>query len=246
MLDALVIAGCLSGEKGDAGVSSLVDELAAAVGADTVVRARTGGRPVGQSLPGALSDLRRNGARRALVTTTHVADGRLQRAAADAVRVAAPGFDELRLAPPLLADEKDHAAVAAALDEALPPTPGRAVALAGHRGLECAAAFSQLETALRARGRSDVLVAAPDLLPARLRKRSERTVLLGPLLMALGHHARHDVLEDLAACLAADGRAVTPWPHSLAELPAVRALVIKHAMLQRDCPFVTFARKELA
>ena len=33
MLDVLVIAGCLSGEKGDAGVSSLVDELAAAVAA---------------------------------------------------------------------------------------------------------------------------------------------------------------------------------------------------------------------
>ena len=46
--------------------------------------------------------------------------------------------------------------------------------------------------------------------------------------MALGHHARHDVLGDLAARLAADGLAVTPWAHSLAELPAVRALVVDH------------------
>ena len=245
MLDALVIAGCLSGEKGDAGVSSLVDDLAAAVGADTVARARTGGRPVGASLLDVLSDLQRSGARRVLVATTHVADGRLQRAAADAVHAAAPDFDELCLAPPLLSGEKDHAAVAAALDEALPPAPGRVVALAGHRGPECAAAFAQLETALHARGRSDFLVGAPDLLRSRLRERPERAVLLGPLLMALGHHARHDVLEDLAARLAANGLAVTPWPHSLAELPAVRALVIKHAMIQRDCPFVSFARKEL-
>ena len=229
MVDALVIAGCLSGEKSDMGVSSLVDDLTAAVGAGVVVRARTGGRPVGPSLPDVLSDLRRSGARRALVATTHVADGRLQRDAVDAVRAAAPGFDELRLAPPLLSGAKDHAAVAAALDEALPPAPGRVVALAGHRGPECAAAFAQLEAVLRARGRSDVLVGAPDLLRSRLRAHPERAVLLGPFLMALGHHARHDVLDDLAARLAADGLAVTSWSHSLAELPAVRALVVNHA-----------------
>ena len=228
MVDALVIAGCLSGEKNDAGVTALVDELAAAVGADVVVRARTGGRPVVVSLSDALEELRRGGVRRVLVATTHVADGRLQRDAADAVRAAAPGFDELRLAPPLLGSEKDHAAVAAALDDALPLAPGRVVALAGHRGPECAATFARLEDALRTRGRSDVLVAAPDLLRSRLCERPERSVLLVPLLMALGHHARHDVLGDLSARLAADGLAVTPWPHSLAELSAVRALVIDH------------------
>ena len=229
MVDALVIAGCLSGEKSDAGVIALVDELAAAVGAGAVVRARTGGRPVGQSLPDVLSDLRCSGARRVLVVTTHVADGRLQRATADAVCAAAPDFDELCLAPPLLSGEKDHAAVAAALDEALPPAPGRVVALAGHRGPECAAAFARLEAALHARGRSDVLAAAPDLLRSRLRERPERAVLLAPLLMALGHHARHDVLDDLASRLTADGFDLTLWPHALAELPAVRALVVDHA-----------------
>ena len=88
---ALVIAGCLSGERGDAGVAALVDELAAAVGADTVARARTGGRPVGAALPEVLGDLRGRGVRRALVVTTHVADGRLQREAAGAAHAAAPG-----------------------------------------------------------------------------------------------------------------------------------------------------------
>ena len=44
MVDALVIAGCLSGEEGDAGVAALVRELTEAIGADVVVRARTGGR----------------------------------------------------------------------------------------------------------------------------------------------------------------------------------------------------------
>ena len=223
MPDALVIAGCLSGEKNDAGVAARGEELGAGVGASAAVRARTGGRPVGPSLPDVLDDLRRNGARRVLVATTHVANGRLQREAADAVRAAAPGFDELRLAPPLLADEKDHAVVAAALDAALPAQPGRVVALAGHRGPECAAAFARLEAALHARGRADVLVGSPDLLRERLRGRPERTVLLAPLLMSLGHHARHDVLDDLAGALSAQ-----TWPHSLAELPAIRALVVAH------------------
>ena len=221
---ALVIAGGLSGEKDDAGVAALVDELAAAVGADMTLRARTGGRPVGRALPDVLAELRSGGVRRALVVTTHVADGRLQRAAASAVRDAAPGFESLGLAPPLLAGERDHAAVAAALDEALPARPGRVVALAGHRGPECEAALAGIEGALRERGRGDVLVGAPESLVARL-EGSAPKVLLGPFLMALGHHARHEVLGELARSLSAD-----VWPHALAELPAIRRLVISHAM----------------
>ncbi len=220
---ALVIAGCLSGEKNDAGVAALVDELAAAVGADMTLRARTGGRLVGQALPDVLADLRSGGVRRALVVTTHVADGRLQRAAASAVRDAAPGFESLGLAPPLLAGERDHAAVAAALDEALPARPGRVGALAGPRGPECAAALAGIEGALRERGRGDVLVGAPERLVARL-EGSAPKVLLGPFLMALGHHARHEVLGELARSLSAD-----VWPHALAELSAIRRLVISHA-----------------
>lgn len=221
---ALVIAGCLSGEKDDAGVAALVDELAAAVGADMTLRARTGGRPVGRALPDVLAELRAGGVRRALVVTTHVADGRLQRAAASAVRDVAPGFESLGLAPPLLAGERDHAAVAAALDEALPARPGRVVALAGHRGPECEAALAGIEGALRERGRGDVLVGAPERLVARL-EGSAPKVLLGPFLMALGHHARHEVLGELARSLSAD-----VWPRALAELPAIRRLVISHAM----------------
>lgn len=221
---ALVIAGCLSGEKDDAGVAALVDGLASAVGADMTLRARTGGRPVGRALPDVLAELRSGGVRRALVVTTHVADGRLQRAAASAVRDAAPGFESLGLAPPLLAGERDHAAVAAALDEALPARPGRVVALAGHRGPECEAALAGIEGALRERGRGDVLVGAPERLVARL-EGSAPKVLLGPFLMALGHHARHEVLGELARSLSAD-----VWPHALAELPAIRRLVISHAM----------------
>lgn len=221
---ALVIAGCLSGEKDDAGVAALVDGLASAVGADMTLRARTGGRPVGRALPDVLAELRSGGVRRALVVTTHVVDGRLQRAAASSVRDAAPGFESLGLAPPLLAGERDHAAVAAALDEALPARPGRVVALAGHRGPECEAALAGIEGALRERGRGDVLVGAPERLVARL-EGSAPKVLLGPFLMALGHHARHEVLGELARSLSAD-----VWPHALAELPAIRRLVISHAM----------------
>lgn len=224
MLDALVIAGCLSGEEGDAGVAALVREFSAAVGASATLRARTGGRPVGAPLHEVLGELRGRGARRALVVTTHVADGRLQRVAAAAVSAAAPGFEELRIASPLLASEGDFAATAAALDEALPERSGRAIALAGHRGPECEAAFARLERALRDRGRRDILVDSPDRLPARLPNHPHREALVAPLLMSLGHHARHDVLEDLARTLSAQ-----TWPHSLAELPAIRALVVDHA-----------------
>ncbi|WP_455138297.1 sirohydrochlorin cobaltochelatase [Thermophilibacter sp.] len=225
----LVIAGCLSGERDDAGIAALAGELAAAVGAGTVVRARTGGRPMGASVPEVLAGLCARGARRVLVATTHVADGRLQRTCAADVAVAGSGFEELRLAAPLLADERDLRAVAAALDEALPARAGRIVALAGHRGADCEATLARLEAALRDRGRPDVLVGAPELLAARLDGRPERAALLAPMLMALGHHARRDVLVDLRARLERADRAVTPWPHALAELPAVRDLVVAHA-----------------
>ena len=118
-MDALVIAGCLSGEEGDAGVAALVRELAAAVDASVMMRARTGGRPMGVSLPEALADLRARGARRALVATTHVVDGRLQREAAAAVRAAAPGFEKIRLARPLLACEEGCADEAIAMSAML-------------------------------------------------------------------------------------------------------------------------------
>ena len=72
-------------------MAALVDGLAAAGGADMTLRARTGGRPVGRALPDVLAELRSGGVRRALVVTTHVVDGRLQRAAASAVRDAARG-----------------------------------------------------------------------------------------------------------------------------------------------------------
>lgn len=226
----LVIAGCLSGEKNDAGVAALVGELSRAVPADVCLRARTGGRPVGPAVPEALAELRVRGVRRALVVTTHVADGELQRACAEAVRAAASGFDELRLARPLLAGAEDLAVVAAALDEAIPARPGRVVALAGHRGAECAAAFAGLSRALAARGREDVVVVAQDCLLARVAERTEREVLLGPFLMAMGTHARRDVLVGLRSSLELAGHEVGTWPHSLAELPAIRSLVCAHAL----------------
>ena len=226
--DALVIAGCLSGERDDAGVARLVDELTSAVRADVTIRARTGGRPVGPTVPEVLAELRSAGVRRALVATTHVADGRLQGECAAAVLAASPGFDELRLAPPLLSSEGDFEAVASALDGALPARPGRVVALAGHRGAECEASFARLEAALCRSGRADVLVGAPSSLAGRLSTRPGDTVLLGPLLMSLGHHARRDVLVDLSVELGRAGCVVERWPHALAELPAVRALVVQH------------------
>lgn len=227
---ALVIAGCLSGERGDAGIAALVGDLSRAIGPSITLRARTGGRPVGASLPDALSELRERGTGRVLVATTHVTDGRLQREAAAAVRAAAPGFKDIRLASPLLARESDLIAVARALDAALPAEPGRVVALAGHRGPECEAAFSRLSAALRSLGREDVLVDAPERLEARLRNRVGSWILLGPFLAALGHHARHDVLVCLRAQLESSGFSVATWPHSLAELPAVRGLVVAHAL----------------
>lgn len=234
MPSGLIIAGCLSGEKDDAGVAALVGELAQAMGADVTLRARTGGRPVGPTVPEALARLRAAGVRRALVATTHVADGILQRACAEQVRAAAPDFDELRLAPPLLAGRSDARVVAGALDEALPARPGRCVALAGHGGAACEAALARLEASLRDAGRLDVVVGPTDRLPALLEGRAERAVLLGPLLMALGHHARRDVLIRLRGELERAGCSVEAWPHALAELPAVRALVVQH--VRKDLP----------
>lgn len=230
MAFCLVVAGCLSGERDDVGVAALVDDLAAAAGAERVVRARTGGRAVGPSVAEVLAELRDRGERRVLVVTTHVCLGRLQRdCAAELARVAAD-FDEMRLAAPLLAGVGDLRAVAAALAATLPAQPGRVVALAGHRGAECAAVFARLEHTFAETGRPDVLVGSPEDLTTRLPGLPERKVLLAPMLMALGHHARHDVLVDLRGRLKAAGLVVTPWPHALAGLPAVRALVVKHAL----------------
>lgn len=222
----LVVAGCGSPEPVPDG---LLAEAAREVRAEVVLAARSGGRGEGPGVPEALLRLRRAGVDRAVVATTHLVAGAVhRRCALDAAR-AARLFPELRLARPLLAGEKDVRAVASALSAALPARAGRAVVLAGHAGEAAGLAHLALEHALWAAGRGDALVGAPEDLARAALPGGAREVLLAPLAMGLGTHARRDVLGGLRRALEARGVGVEARSTCLLDLPAVRALLLAHA-----------------
>ncbi|MBM6774532.1 sirohydrochlorin cobaltochelatase, partial [Olsenella profusa] len=237
----LVMAGCASPEPVPA---PLLAEAAHAVGADADVAlsARSGGRGAGPGVAEALLQLRRAGVDRAVVATTHLVAGAVhERCVHDAGR-AVRLFPELLLAPPLLAGEKDVRAVASALFAALPARAGRALVLAGHAGEAASLAYLALEHALWAAGRTDVLVGEPEGLARAALPGDAREVLLAPLSMGLGVHARRDVLGGLRAALEARGVGVEARALCLLDLPAVRVLLLDHVREARPVPGAGDAR----
>lgn len=216
----------------------LLSEAAHAAGAcpGAALAVRSGGRGAGPGVPEGLMSLRRAGVERVVVASTHLVAGDVHaRCALDVARAAAL-FPELLLAPPLLSREGDVRAVAAALGEALPPRPGRALLLAGHAGDAASLAHLSLEHALWADGRTDALVGDPRALARAPLPPGVREVLLAPLSMGFGVHARRDFLGGLRPALEARGLAVEVREGCLLDLPAVRALLLAHVREARPLP----------
>lgn len=217
---------------------ALLSEAARAVGAgpDVALSARSGGRGAGPTVPEALMLLRRAKVDRVVVASTHLVAGEVHsRCALDAARASAL-FPELLLAPPLLSGERDVRAVAAALGEALPLRPGRALMLAGHAGAAASLAHLSLEHALWVAGRTDALVGDPRSLARAALPEGVREVLLAPLSMGLGVHAHRDFLGGLRSDLEGRGLTVEAREACLLDLPAVRELLLAHVREARPLP----------
>ena len=188
------------------------------------------------SLPEALARLRAGGCRDVIVQPTHFLRGvEYDKLKAEALAAAA-GFDRLAVGRPLLDSTADLRALAGILMRLYPARPGQAVVLMGHGSAHFAnVVYPALQTAFALAGRPDVRVATVEGWPALddvrgwLRAQGGvRRVLLAPLMLCAGDHARSDMAGDgpdsWRSLLAGDGCAVECVLRGLGSEEAVQAM----------------------
>ena len=204
------------------------------------------GQPV-DSLPEALTCLKRQGCRQVLVQPTHFLYGTEYETLRTQVQAAEPEFEALHLGRPLLAGTDDVQALANIIMQTCPPQSGEALVLVGHGTDQFAGVvYPALQAAFWLAGRQDMLVgtvegwpAQPEVL-AQLQKSGVQAVHLVPLMLAAGRHACRDLAGDAPASwqsvLQAAGYSVRVTLRGLGELPAVQELYRKRLqeMEQRD------------
>lgn len=167
----------------------------------SIIRRILDGR--GEHVPGvteALEQLRADGVRRVAVQPTHLLYGfeyDKLKAEADAF---ASQFDQVTVGRPLLADTGDILRFAEGLSQTFPRREGEAVVLMGHgTGHFANAVYPALQTALHLKDRDDLYIGTVEGWPSFedvLKQLKERRVLLAPLMLVAGDHAREDMAGD--------------------------------------------------
>lgn len=152
------------------------------------------------SLTEALEQLSAAGVRQAVVQPTHLLYGYEYdklKAEADAFT---SRFEKVVVGRPLLADTGDILRFADGLSRTHPKREGEAVVLMGH-GTEHFAnvVYPALQTALHRKGRDDLYIGTVEGWPCLddvLEQLTERHVLLAPLMLVAGDHAKKDMAGD--------------------------------------------------
>ena len=148
-------------------------------------------------------------------------------------------FARLSFGRPLLTALEDYRDLTSALMEILPEAEEGTVHVFMGHGTEhfANAAYCQLEYMLHDRGRTDAVVGTVEgwpgleaLLPVLERQGAER-VILAPLLLTAGTHAREDIAgpgpESWKSRLEAAGLTVHPVLEGLGRLPQVQGLYVR-------------------
>ena len=233
---------------GRADLAALEDVLAASVPQLPVLRAvsspavRRRLAQAGQAVPStaeAMAELAARGVTELLVLPTHLVPGS-DFAALQADAAAAPRFAALKMAQPLLADPAARAELARLLAAGGPA--GNALLLAGHGADgpagQCYRALARdLQTAGGGRVLLGVLRGEPGFAPAlaALQTGGWRQVVLQPLLLTAGTHARREISgpgpDSWAGQLRAAGLSVICKNRGLARDAGVRDIYLRRLEL---------------
>lgn len=174
----------------------------------------------------AMLSAKEKGIRDLIVQPLYLMHGLEHRRLMESIREAAPSFDRLAVGKPLLSDEADFCTMADAILRNLPaPEPDTAVVLMGHgnekkkmpfpekqrdvrleqvspKNIHDNAVFAVLQQALRNTGADNYFIATVegepeigDILPL-LKEGRFRKVILAPLMVAAGDHARNDLAGE--------------------------------------------------
>ena len=150
-------------------------------------------------------------------------------------------FERVTVGLPLLYSIEDYAEVCRALLSHMPPpNDDEAVVYMGHGSAHpMNAAYSQLENTFRLLSRERVYVGTVEGFPEldyienRLRHREVKRVLLAPLMIVAGEHAKNDLAgsddDSWASQLRAAGYDVTLDMRGMGELAGIAEIFVRHA-----------------
>ncbi len=189
----------------------------------------------------ALDRLAAEGFARVTVQPTHVVAGEEYEKLAAVCESRAGCFKSLRIGAPLLASREDCRGVLRALAEAYAGLePDAALVLIGHGSAHPAhAMYGLLEALAREEGRSHIFVGAVEAQPdaaavcRALRETPCRRVLLAPLMVVAGDHAKNDIAggdeESWRSVFTRAGYAADYADRGLGEYEAIRRIYTAHA-----------------
>lgn len=183
----------------------------------------------------AMKALHDEGVTHLLVVPSQVIYGLEMKSLAEEVEEMSSSFREIRLTTPLLFYHDDYKRL---VDEVMAKDlkPETAYIYVGHGTYDSSTAqYAMLDHYLMDRGLSQVIVGCIEGYPfyeqalKRLRGTGLKKVIVRPLMMVAGEHAKNDILQEWGPELEKEGFEVTVEVKGLGELPEVQRLVTEKA-----------------
>ena len=186
----------------------------------------------------AMEQLAAQGVRTLYIQPTHLICGEEYHALSRQVAAKAALFERVVLGRPLLYDMEDCRRAAEALLEDFSPEEGEALVFMGH-GTEhpANAVYPAIGYIFHLLGRRDVFVGTVEGWPqgedvlAQVQKAGFRRVLLAPMMLVAGDHARNDMAgeeDSWKALFEKAGLTVRCALRGMGEIPAVRQIYVDH------------------
>lgn len=186
----------------------------------------------------AMKELAGQGVRRLFIQPTHLICGEEYHALRQKVMEKAGDFESVVLGRPLLYDMEDCRRTAKALLDALSPEAGEALVFMGH-GTEhpANAVYPAIGYIFHRMGREDVFLGTVEGWPRgedvleQVREAGFRRVLLAPMMLVAGDHARNDMAGEEGswkALFEGAGLSVRCALRGMGEIPAIRQIYVDH------------------
>ncbi len=190
----------------------------------------------------ALEAMVRDGITDVLVQPTHLSDGYENQRMLSIVREYEERFDNISIGRPLLCSEEDRAAAAQLLPELFPEggSEDTALFLMGHGSQKHPVdVYEEFQRTLLEAGADNVFIGTVEGTPefedaaALLDRSGCKNVILAPLMIVAGDHARNDLAGDdddaWKRRLAARGYRAEVIMKGLGEFPQIREMFVRHA-----------------
>ncbi len=188
----------------------------------------------------AMQQMIRDGIRELVVQPTHVINGIENDIMKEDVLAFKDRFTSIAFGTPLLTSQADCTTVINALADAFHPDEKTALVLMGH-GTDHHAntVYAALDYACKDTGHTNIFIGTVEAYPAidsvlrQLKSFRPRKILLAPLMIVAGDHARNDMAgeepDSWKNLLKKEGYEVHPVLKGLGEYPAIRGLFLLHA-----------------